>query len=112
VKIQVDDLPQVSERESEKTAPLVKLPLDLWGIFDPPGDRDDIEFVAVAGQNLVFDVAAKSLGSKAAVAMELTQFLYLNGLPAFTHYYANDDDGERKLGTDSRLQFAALADGT
>jgi hypothetical protein len=35
-----------------------------------------------------------------------------NGLPVFTVYYANDDDGERKLGTDSRLLFTAPADGS
>jgi hypothetical protein len=35
-----------------------------------------------------------------------------NGLPIFTEYYANDDDGERKLGTDSRLLFTAPADDT
>jgi len=34
-----------------------------------------------------------------------------NGLPTFTLPYANDDDGMRKLGSDSRLRFAALADG-
>ncbi len=34
-----------------------------------------------------------------------------NGLPVFTLYYANDDDGERRLGRDSRLTFTAPADG-
>jgi hypothetical protein len=34
-----------------------------------------------------------------------------NGLPEFTLYYENDDDGWRKLGTDSRLAFTAPADG-
>lgn len=34
-----------------------------------------------------------------------------NGLPTFTLYFENDDDGERKLGTDSRVLFTALADG-
>ncbi|MGZ4974372.1 MAG: PPC domain-containing protein, partial [Limisphaerales bacterium] len=34
-----------------------------------------------------------------------------NGLPVFPIVYANDDDGERELGTDSRLQFVAPADG-
>jgi hypothetical protein len=37
--------------------------------------------------------------------------LAANGLPVFTLYYANDDDGERKLGSDSRLHFTAPADG-
>jgi hypothetical protein len=30
-----------------------------------------------------------------------------NGLPVFKIYYQNDDDGERKIGTDSRLLFTA-----
>jgi hypothetical protein len=34
-----------------------------------------------------------------------------NGLPVFTLHYANDDDGERELGADSRLLFTAPADG-
>jgi len=34
-----------------------------------------------------------------------------NGLPQFTVYYENDDDGWRKSGTDSRLMFTAPADG-
>jgi len=34
-----------------------------------------------------------------------------NGLPVFTVHYENDDDGERELGSDSRLLFTAPADG-
>jgi len=34
-----------------------------------------------------------------------------NGLPVFPLYYVNDDDGERELGTDSRLTFTAPQDG-
>lgn len=34
-----------------------------------------------------------------------------NGLPIFTLYYANDDDGERELGRDSRLHFTAPSQG-
>jgi mono/diheme cytochrome c family protein len=34
-----------------------------------------------------------------------------NGLPVFTLFYANDDDGERQLGKDSRLIFTAPAKG-
>lgn len=34
-----------------------------------------------------------------------------NGLPIFTLYYSNDDDGERRAGRDSRLTFTAPADG-
>lgn len=35
-----------------------------------------------------------------------------NGLPVFPLYYENDDDGERRLGGDSRLTFTAPSDGT
>jgi dipeptidyl aminopeptidase/acylaminoacyl peptidase len=34
-----------------------------------------------------------------------------NGLPVFPLYFSNDDDGERELGSDSRLTFTAPADG-
>jgi WD40 repeat protein len=37
--------------------------------------------------------------------------LAATGLPAVTIYYGNDDDAERKLGTDSRVYFTAPADG-
>ncbi|WP_299465952.1 c-type cytochrome domain-containing protein [uncultured Gimesia sp.] len=35
-----------------------------------------------------------------------------NGLPVFTVYYENNDDGRRELGDDSRLIFKAPQDGT
>ncbi len=35
-----------------------------------------------------------------------------NGLPVFTLVYANDDDGERELGADSRLSFTAPEKGS
>ena len=34
-----------------------------------------------------------------------------NGLPVYTLYYENDDDGRRMLGADSRIAFTAPADG-
>ncbi len=34
-----------------------------------------------------------------------------NGLPSFTLHYVNDDDADRRLGTDSQLLFTAPADG-
>ena len=34
-----------------------------------------------------------------------------NGLPVYTLYYENDDDGWRMLGADSRVAFTAPADG-
>jgi hypothetical protein len=35
-----------------------------------------------------------------------------NGLPVFPLYYANDDDGDRELGADSRLHFTVPASGS
>ncbi len=35
-----------------------------------------------------------------------------NGLPVFPVYFENDDDGERELGTDSRLTFTVPSTGT
>jgi len=37
--------------------------------------------------------------------------LISSGLPIIPLYYANDDDGQRRLGSDSRLTFIAPADG-
>ena len=34
-----------------------------------------------------------------------------NGLPTFVHYFENDDEARRELGTDSRLFFTPPADG-
>jgi hypothetical protein len=39
------------------------------------------------------------------------QELIPNGLPVFTLYFQNDDDGRRELGADSRLTFTAPQDG-
>src|SRR5437867_1074028 len=35
-----------------------------------------------------------------------------NGLPTFTLHYQNDDDGERRLGSDSKLTFVAPTNGS
>src|SRR4029078_8778296 len=37
--------------------------------------------------------------------------LVSTGLPVFPVYYRNDDDGDRRLGSDSRIMFTAPADG-
>lgn len=44
--------------------------------------------------------------------LELDEPPIANGLPVFTIYYANDDDGLQQLRTDSRLRFTAPSDGT
>ncbi|HKQ38741.1 MAG TPA: c-type cytochrome domain-containing protein, partial [Verrucomicrobiae bacterium] len=68
IKIHVDSLPQVSERETN----LIKsLPMNIWGTLDPMGDSDIVQFSANAGQSLVFDVTAKTIGSKANAVLTL-----------------------------------------
>ena len=71
IKIYVDDLPQVQETVSNTIAKLPQLPVTFWGAFNPAGDSDEVELQAKAGQRIVFDFAAKSLGSKANAMLTL-----------------------------------------
>ena len=74
VKLYVDDLPQAMEKEpndSPAVATDIKLPTDVWGSFDRRGDSDHFAFEGKSGQTVVFDVAAKRLGSLAKVLAEL-----------------------------------------
>jgi mono/diheme cytochrome c family protein len=72
LKLYVDDLPQAYESTVSKTTrPALKLPASFWGTLDPMGDMDEIEFEAKGGQMVVFDLAARSIGSKANAAMTL-----------------------------------------
>jgi hypothetical protein len=70
LKIYVDDLPQAYESKTNP-APLVKLPTSFWGTLDPSGDTDEVQFQAKAGETIIFDLAAKSIGSKANAALNL-----------------------------------------
>ncbi len=68
----LDDLPQAFESDSKApNAPVLKLPVSFWGMLDPPGDSDDVLFEARAGESLVFDLAATSIGSKANATLTL-----------------------------------------
>lgn len=73
LKLYVDDLPQAYESDFKNTsaAPILKLPASFWGVLDPPGDADDVFFEAHAGESLVFDLAAMSIGSKANAMLTL-----------------------------------------
>ncbi|MEO6034735.1 MAG: hypothetical protein ABIQ35_05730 [Verrucomicrobiota bacterium] len=71
VKLYVDDLPQVLEIPAESISKLPSLPVTFWGALNPTADSDDVEFQAKAGQTLVFDFAAKSIGSKANAMLSL-----------------------------------------
>ena len=68
IKLHVDTLPQIVE---QPTNVLEALPMNVWGVLDPMGDTDTVEFEAKAGQALIFDIAAKGIGSKANAVMTL-----------------------------------------
>ncbi|HXT42283.1 MAG TPA: c-type cytochrome domain-containing protein [Candidatus Angelobacter sp.] len=68
IKLYVDDLPQI---ELTGTNQAESLPSTFWGAHEKPGDSDEIGFAAKAGQTIVFDVAAKSIGSKADTILTL-----------------------------------------
>ena len=68
IKILVDSLPQVRETQTNM---IETLPMNVWGTLDPMGDSDAVQFEAKAGQSLIFDVAAKSIGSKANAVLTL-----------------------------------------
>jgi len=69
LKMYVDSLPQIVEQETNL---IERLPMNAWGALDPTGDFDVFEFEAKAGQTLVFDLTAKSIGSKANGVLTLT----------------------------------------
>jgi hypothetical protein len=77
VKVHVDDLPQAQEAEPNDThataaaQAVAAMPVSLWGEFGQRGDADGYAFDAKAGQTIVFDVAAKRLGSKADLLLTL-----------------------------------------
>lgn len=64
VKVWVDDLRQATDLAKTET-----LPVSFWGALEQPGKPAEFSFNAVAGQNLVCDLAAERLGSKAVNAM-------------------------------------------
>jgi len=73
LKLYVDDLPQLSEGHIKEPSVLVtNLPMSYWGAIDPVGDVDEVQFDAAANQTLVFDLNAKSLGSKVNAVLTLT----------------------------------------
>ncbi|HZM05572.1 MAG TPA: c-type cytochrome domain-containing protein [Candidatus Saccharimonadales bacterium] len=72
-KIYIGHLPHVFEAENNppRTLRMVTLPMSYWGDLNPGGDVDELEFHAQAGQSLVFDLSAKSIGSKAQAQLSL-----------------------------------------
>ncbi len=97
---------------------LVWLNGDILKIFRmPQGPDSDMLFYANSSKRRAwFDTTAvgHSLDEPGFIVepRPVGTQLVPNGLPVFTLNYANDDDGERRLGTDSRLYFTAPAEGT
>lgn len=71
LKLQVDDLPQLTE-STEPATRVAQLPASCWGVLNPMGDTDTFEFDARKNQTLIFDLNAKLLGSKADAVLTLT----------------------------------------
>jgi WD40 repeat protein len=70
-KLHIDDLPQLVETESASAQKLSTLPITIWGAHAASGDSDLFQFTANAGDQIIFDAAAKSLGSKADLVLRL-----------------------------------------
>ncbi len=68
----VDDLTPYQETylRSEKVVPL-QPPFSFWGSHEQPGEKERIPFLAQAGEQIVFDLAARPLGSKATTRLTL-----------------------------------------
>jgi len=82
----------------------------------PQGPDSDMQFYSLGGpRRCYFDTSPTShaLGDTVYTVEPhpVGDKLVPNGLPVFALHYANDDDGDRKLGRDSRLTFTAPADG-
>ena len=81
------------------------------------GPDSDAQFYPEDGKRFSYfgtSPRAHALGQPAYVVVPypLDADLPDNGLPVFTMYYENDDDGRRRLGRDSQLTFVAPANGT
>ena len=63
-KVFVDSLPQIVAASPQPTA-LTALPVNIWGTLAATGQTDQFHFSAKKGQTIVFDLAAKRIGSKA-----------------------------------------------
>ena len=82
----------------------------------PQGPDSGFQFYSIGGKRRDYfgtSGVAHALDEPAYIVQprESSAKIEPNGLPVFTVYYANDDDSDRKLGTDSRLLFNPPADG-
>lgn len=88
-----------------KTFRMPRGPDSGFAFYTAAGKRKgyfDTSATAHANDETCYTVIPQPLGAK----------LVSNGLPVFTLNYTNDDDAERALGADSRLNFIVPTDGT
>jgi WD40 repeat protein/mono/diheme cytochrome c family protein len=91
---------------------------DVMRLFRmPQGPDSDMLMYASAGKRRAYfdtTAVAHALDEQGFIieAQPLGAKLAATGLPVFTLDYENDDDGERKLGSDSKLQFTAPTNGS
>jgi WD40 repeat protein len=69
IKLYIDDIPQFSEKEKSRTLP--QIPIAIWGVHETSGDFEQYRFRAKKSHSLVFDAAAKAIGSKADLVLTL-----------------------------------------
>jgi WD40 repeat protein len=101
-KLYVGHLPHMFEAETNMPGSIrqVSWPLSYWGMLNPGGDSDELQFHAKGGQTLVFDMAAKSIGSSAETFLTLLD----NG----GHILASQGEFD---GGDPLLAFAVATNG-
>jgi len=100
----IDDLPQAPELTAKGMSDRVqevKLPMTSWGKIEIRGDRDLLRFDAKHGETLVFEVAAKRIGSTLNALLTLLD-------PAGEVISSNNDfDGQN----DPLIAYTIPADG-
>jgi WD40 repeat protein len=90
---------------------------DVMRLFRMPQgpDSDMLMFASAGKRRAYFDTTAvaHALDEQGFIVQPhpLGTKLVPNGLPTFTLHYENDDEAERKLGSDSKVAFTAPADG-
>jgi WD40 repeat protein len=68
LKLEAGLFPHVFESRSDT---VLSLPATYWGAINPAGRIDEIPFRAKAGQSVIFDLSAQSIGSKLKASLTL-----------------------------------------
>ena len=97
--LRVEDIAVLTFSGAATTQKLAALPANVWGTIAKAGESDRYEFAAKAGETVVFDCQAKSLGSKADALLSLldasgrvlaTNNNFDGGDPFIAHKFAAD----------------------